>query len=46
MALFRRKSTMPAPEAALPGRSTPREVPETQFVNKHRIVPPFPAGLR
>jgi len=46
MALFRRKSTMPAPEAALPGRSTPLEVPETHFVNKHRIVPPFPAGLR
>jgi len=46
MALFRRKSTMPAPQAALPGRSTPLEVPETHFVNKHRIVPPFPAGLR
>jgi peptide-methionine (S)-S-oxide reductase len=46
MALFRRKSTMPAPEAALPGRSTPLEVPETHFVNKHRIAPPFPAGLR
>ena len=46
MALFRRKSTMPAPEAALPGRSTALEVPETHFVNKHRIVPPFPAGLR
>jgi peptide-methionine (S)-S-oxide reductase len=37
---------MPAPETALPGRSTPLEVPETHFVNKHRIVPPFPAGLR
>jgi len=46
MALFRRKSSMPAPETALPGRSTPLEVPETHFVNKHRIVPPFPAGLR
>jgi peptide-methionine (S)-S-oxide reductase len=46
MALFRRKSTMPAAEAALPGRSTPLEVRETHFVNKHRIVPPFPAGLR
>jgi peptide-methionine (S)-S-oxide reductase len=46
MALFRRKSTTPAAEAALPGRSTPLEVPETHFVNGHRIVPPFPAGLR
>ena len=46
MALFRRKSTIPAADAALPGRSTPLKVPETHFVNGHRIVPPFPAGLR
>jgi len=46
MALFRRKSTIPAADAALPGRSTPLKVPETHFVNRHRIVPPFPAGLR
>ena len=46
MALFRRKSTMPAADAALPGRSTPLKVPETHFVNGHRIMRPFPAGLR
>jgi len=46
MALFRRKSTMPAADAALPGRTTPLRVPETHFVNGHRIVPPFPAGMR
>jgi peptide-methionine (S)-S-oxide reductase len=46
MALFRRKSTIPAADAALPGRSTPLGVPETHFVNGHRSVPPFPAGLR
>ena len=46
MALFRRKSSMPAADAALPGRSTPLKVPETHFVNGHRIVPPFPAGMR
>jgi peptide-methionine (S)-S-oxide reductase len=46
MALFRRKSTIPAADAALPGRDTPLKVPETHFVNAHRIVPPFPAGLR
>ena len=46
MALFRRKSTIPAADAALPGRSTPLKVPETHFVNGQRIVPPFPAGLR
>ncbi len=45
MALFRRKSTMPAADAALPGRHTPLNVPETHFVNGHRIVPPFPAGM-
>ena len=46
MALFRKKSTIPTKEAALPGRSTPLKVAETHFVNGHRIVPPFPAGLR
>jgi len=45
MALFRNKSTLPTAETALPGRSTPLEVPETHFVNGHRIAPPFPAGL-
>jgi peptide-methionine (S)-S-oxide reductase len=44
MALLRRKSTMPAPEAALPGRSAALEVPERHFVNGQRIEPPFPAG--
>jgi peptide-methionine (S)-S-oxide reductase len=46
MALFRKKSLMPTEHDAPPGRSTPLRVPETHFVNGHRIVPPFPAGLR
>jgi len=46
MALFRKKSAMPSREQALPGRSTPLKVPESHFVNGHRIVPPFPAGLQ
>ena len=46
MALFRTTSTMPTPDAALPGRGTPLKVPETHFVNGHRVVPPFPEGLR
>jgi peptide-methionine (S)-S-oxide reductase len=46
MALFHKKSTMPTKEAALPGRGTPLKVAETHFVNGHRVVPPFPAGLR
>jgi peptide-methionine (S)-S-oxide reductase len=46
MALFRKKSTMPSREDALAGRSTPLTVPTEHFVNGHRIVAPFPAGLR
>ena len=46
MALLRTKTTMPAATDALPGRSTPLEVPPTHYVNGHRAVPPYPAGLR
>jgi len=46
MALFRKKAAMPTPEEALPGRPTPLKVPETHFVNGHRIVPPFPQGMQ
>jgi peptide-methionine (S)-S-oxide reductase len=46
MAQARKRSTMPAREEALPGRATPMKIRETHFVNGHRIVPPFPAGLR
>ena len=46
MALLSKKATMPNREEALPGRSTPLWVPEKHFVNGHRIVPPFPAGLK
>ena len=46
MSLFGKKLTIPAREAALPGRTTPLQVPETHFVTGHRIVPPFPAGMR
>jgi peptide-methionine (S)-S-oxide reductase len=46
MVLLRKKTTIPDAAAALPGRRTPLEVPLMHFVNGHRIVPPFPAGLR
>jgi peptide-methionine (S)-S-oxide reductase len=46
MALLRKKASIPTKEEALPGRSEPLKVPEKHFVNGHRIVPPFPAGLR
>lgn len=45
MALFRKKSMMPGPDEALPGRDTPLSFTPTHFVNGHSIVPPFPAGL-
>jgi len=46
MALLRKKSEMPGPEQALPGRRQPMKVPETHYVNGHRIVPPFPVGMK
>jgi peptide-methionine (S)-S-oxide reductase len=47
MALFGRdKARMVTAEEALPGRATPMPVVERHVVNGHRIVPPFPDGLR
>jgi peptide-methionine (S)-S-oxide reductase len=43
---FRKKGRMPDPESVLPGRETPLRVPELHAVNGHRIVEPFPPGLR
>jgi peptide-methionine (S)-S-oxide reductase len=39
------KLKMPTKTEALPGRVERLTVPELHFVNGHRIVPPFPAGL-
>ncbi len=38
------KSLLPS-DSTLPGRSARMPVPENHFVNGHRIVAPFPAGL-
>jgi peptide-methionine (S)-S-oxide reductase len=40
------KTTLPGASQALPGRAIPLAVPATHFVNRHRITPPFPAGLQ
>lgn len=40
-----RKTEMPSPEAALPGRTTGPSVPEAHYVNGNRLEPPFPDGL-
>ena len=39
------KLRMPQPDQAIRGREEAIDVPETHFVNGHRIVPPFPEGL-
>ena len=46
MFLFQKKTSLPSPEEALPGRSTPMPVPERHFVNGHSLSEPFPAGLQ
>ena len=43
--MFGKSMRIPAAAEALPGRSTPMAVPETHYVNGHRIVAPFPDGL-
>ena len=42
---FAKKTTIPAPEKALPGRAERMTVPEKHFVNGHPLEPPFPSGL-
>jgi len=37
---------IPSPAEALPGRSERMRVPDMHFVNRHRLEPPFPNGLR
>src|SRR5581483_5914025 len=45
VAAAQKKTTLPTPDEALPGRSEAMKVLEKHFVNGHRIVPPFPAGM-
>ncbi|MBA3391466.1 MAG: peptide-methionine (S)-S-oxide reductase MsrA [Deltaproteobacteria bacterium] len=40
-----KKSHMPDPAEALPGRAAAVRVGETHFVNRNRIQPPFPEGM-
>jgi peptide-methionine (S)-S-oxide reductase len=37
--------TIPSKAEALPGRAEKMPVPDTHFINKNRITPPFPDGL-
>ena len=44
--LMRKSISMPSPEKALPGRTTPMPVPEKHFVNGHPLKGPFPPTIR
>lgn len=43
--MFGKSMRIPSVQETLPGRATPMTVPETHYVNGHRITPPFPDGL-
>jgi peptide-methionine (S)-S-oxide reductase len=45
MFLFRKKTEMPQPEEAIPGRSQKMPVPGRHFVNGNPLEPPFPQGM-
>ncbi|MCU0766669.1 MAG: peptide-methionine (S)-S-oxide reductase MsrA [Gammaproteobacteria bacterium] len=46
MLWMQRKTRMPAPEEALPGRSAPMALPARHFVLGTPLQPPFPAGAQ
>jgi peptide-methionine (S)-S-oxide reductase len=39
------KLRLPHPDDALPGRTSAMTVPESHFVNRNRLAPPFPRGF-
>jgi peptide-methionine (S)-S-oxide reductase len=43
--MFGKPKAIPSKAEALPGRADPMPVPDTHFVNQHRLTPPFPDGL-
>ncbi|MGH7267401.1 MAG: peptide-methionine (S)-S-oxide reductase MsrA [Candidatus Rokuibacteriota bacterium] len=45
MLFVRKKTALPPPAEALPGRDEPLPVPDRHFVSGHPLRPPFPAGL-
>ena len=40
-----KKSEMPSPEKALPGRESQMPVPDKHYVNGNPLTPPFPKGM-
>lgn len=45
MAYLKKKTTLPSPHEAPPGRTQTMPVPEPHFVNGQRLAPPYPAGM-
>ena len=46
MFLFRRPSSMPTPEEALPGRTAPLAIPDYHYVNGATLAAPWPEATR
>lgn len=46
MLLANKKTQMPTPEQALPGRNVAMQVPEKHYVNGNPLSPPFPPGMK
>jgi peptide-methionine (S)-S-oxide reductase len=42
---FEKKTTMPTPEEALPGRAEKMPIPTRHYVNGHPLEPPYPQGM-
>jgi peptide-methionine (S)-S-oxide reductase len=40
-----KKTEMPSPDKALPGRESQMPVPDKHYVNGNRLTPPFPEGM-
>jgi peptide-methionine (S)-S-oxide reductase len=45
MFLFEKKTKMPTPKEALPGRAEKMPVPARHYVNDHPLEPPYPQGM-
>src|SRR6267154_5847228 len=41
-----KRAHMPTANEALPGRDTPLQVAELHYVNRHRLIPPYPQGMQ
>jgi len=46
MRMYEKKTTMPNPEEALPGRSEKMKVSEQHFVNGNSLTPPYPENMQ